>query len=198
MSCQASKGTVTSPPPPSSPIVISGSIVIGYYPSWARYSFTYDKIDYSKFDIINHAFVFPSATTGIKIDADFLYPELVSSVHAHGKKILVTVGNVWGDPIFNTVMSDPAKRQLFISALKKVVIDNNYDGVDVDWEFPADAREGRLFLDLIRDLKIALPGKLVTVAISVLPHDFDLATLSSYADYINIMTYDMEAWYNYA
>lgn len=194
MSCQASKGNTTLPP-----IVNSGSsLVMGYYPSWARYSYTYDKVDYTKFDILFHAFVFPSATTGIKYDADYLYPELVSSVHAHGKKILVTVGNIWGDPIFGTVMSDSTKRQVFISALKKFVTDYHYDGVDIDWEFPADAREGTLFINLIRDLKIALPGKLVTVAISVLPHDFDLATLSTYADYINIMTYDMEAWYSYA
>lgn len=193
MSCQAEKSTIILPPP-----VVGSGIVMGYYPSWARYSYTYDKIDYSKFDIIDHAFVFPSETTGIKVDADFLYPELVSRVHENGKKILVTVGNIWGDPVFWAVMSDPTKRQRFITTLTKFIADNNYDGVDIDWEFPNDAKEWTQFLDLIRDLKTALPWKLVTVAISVLPHDFDLATLSSYADYINIMTYDMEAWYSYA
>lgn len=38
-------------------------------------------------------------------------------------------------------MSDPTKRQKFITALTKFIADNNYDGVDVDWEFPLDAKE---------------------------------------------------------
>ena len=55
-----------------------------------------------------------------------------------------------------------------------------------------------MLVDLIRDLKIAMPIKIVTVAISIAPRDIDISLLSVYADYINIMAYDIEGWEGYA
>ncbi len=137
-SCQANKNTIIPPPPPP---ITGSSIVIGYYPSWARYSYTYDKIDYSQFDYINHAFAFPTLSGNLKIDADFLYPELVAATHANNKKILLTLGDLWGSTIFPTVLGNAKTRSVFLQSIKKMVTDNGYDGVDVDWEVPNSSKE---------------------------------------------------------
>ena len=174
-------------------------MIMAYYPSWARYSYTYDKVDYSQFNIITHAFIFPTDTGGLRVDADFLYPELVTSVHAKNKKILVSLGDTFGATTFATILGNPAKKQAFIQAIKKFITDNKYDGVDVDWEVPANTQEGIMLVQFIRDLKSTLSGKLVTATISIMPNYIDLPSLSTYADYINIMAYDMEAgWNGYA
>lgn len=78
----------------------------------------------------------------------------------------------------------------------------NLDGVDIDWEFPADSTDQQYLNVLCQSLraKLDILGKggtpyLLTAAIpsSQLYQRFDLKTLNKYLDYVNMMSYDMNA-----
>ena len=74
---------------------------------------------------------------------------------------------------------------------------HGYDGVDVDWEFPANPEEKASYSLLIRDLRKAgdkLDRQfLLTMAISAGTWSHaqnDYAELRKYVDWYNVMTYD--------
>lgn len=73
----------------------TGKVFVGYYPTWLRWSYPYNKIDYSKYDIINYAFIFINADGSLNVPNEAIYPELVQEAHRHGKKIVITVGNIY-------------------------------------------------------------------------------------------------------
>lgn len=90
-------------------------------------------------------------------------------------------------------------RAKFVSEIKKFITTNNYDWVDIDWEYPIDQIEWDYYLKLMKDLKTALPDKLVTTAISINPSFIDVKLLSDTVDYVYIMAYDIEwGWNSYA
>ncbi len=84
-----------------------------------------------------------------------------------------------------------------------LVVKYGFDGVDIDWEFPADASDLQRMNALCQSLRIKLDALvneggtpyLLTAAIpsSDLYSKFDLNTLNKYLDYVNMMSYDMNA-----
>lgn len=178
-------------------IIPKNNILVWYYPTWARYTYTYDKIDYSKFDIINFAFIYPNADGTLEIPNEAIYPELINEVHKNGKKIVISIW--WWTKSYNfpSLVSNLTARNKFINEVKKYIVDNKYDGVDLDWEFPNNDVEWKQFIDLLKDLKTALwKDKIVSTAISINPNYIDIEALSKVIDYVYIMSYDIEGWWN--
>jgi chitinase len=78
-------------------------------------------------------------------------------------KTMVAVGGYdEGSASFSIVAKDPAKRKVFVQAWLKFLIDNKFDGLDMDWEYPGQ-REGSdpavdkaNFVLLLQELKNAL------------------------------------------
>lgn len=74
-------------------------------------------------------------------------------------KTIAAVGG-WneGSRKFSNVAKDPAKRQRFISTSLKFILSHNFDGLDLDWEYPAQ-RDGDPDVDkenhaiFVRELK---------------------------------------------
>jgi GH18 family chitinase len=72
------------------------------------------------------------------------------------------------------------------------VDEDQLDGADIDWEYPDAGKSSQNFLALIRELRAALPNKLLTAAVvsygdhglGIPPESFDLL------DFVNVMTYD--------
>lgn len=93
--------------------------------------------------------------------------------------------------------ADSTARAAFINNLLLFIQQNGYDGVDFDWEFPANAIEKNQYTLLIKELKTAasqtFPNLLVTIAAS--PGDwfgryFDFENMTQYLDWINVMGYN--------
>ncbi|KAK2711817.1 hypothetical protein QYM36_012821 [Artemia franciscana] len=124
-------------------------------------------------------------------------------------KFLLAVGG-WnvGSVQFSNLSLTNEGRQHFIVSVIDYVIRFDFDGIDVDWEYPGH-REGSRpedrdnYVLLIKELKEALssvvraPGRselLVTAAIPaaemLLDIGYDLPELVNYIDYFNVMTYD--------
>ena len=66
--------------------------VVAYYHSRVRSTYTYTQVDYSQMTDLAHAFVWPNADGTLNVPTEFVYPELVQAAHAHGVRIVVSVG----------------------------------------------------------------------------------------------------------
>jgi chitinase len=113
-------------------------------------------------------------------------------------KVLISIGGEnSGKQFFNAMSRDPKALNRFVDSVTDLLVKNHYDGVDIDWEFPENERDGRNITVLASLLRKKLgqraPGALLTMA---LPSGdwvgkwFDAASLSSLLDFANVMTYD--------
>lgn len=83
-------------------------------------------------------------------------------------------------------------RALFVADCKRQVDEYGLDGLDFDWEFPADDEQRANYKALFRDIRAALgPDKVVSAAAGYNGNGFDLKEALNYLDYISLMTYDM-------
>ncbi|GEM_PF-1181027 len=96
---------------------------------------------------------------------------LVSRCHGLGIKVVLSFNGTWLDKRYVTMSKSTKLRQKFIASLMTIVNQYGVDGVDNDWEYPADddgSKEGNLYL--MRELSNIMhaPGKnmLLTMAIS--------------------------------
>jgi GH18 family chitinase len=88
--------------------------------------------------------------------------------------------------------ADPSSRNAFVQDLKAFVGEYQLDGADIDWEYPDAGASAENFLALIKELRTALPDKLLTTAVvsygdnalGIDPKSFELF------DFVNVMTYD--------
>lgn len=97
--------------------------------------------------------------------------------------------------------TDEAKRNAFAKALVSYAHENNYDGIDIDWEtvwsenppLRIPAEDLKALLGKIREEMAALPSgtrvKKLTVALSSIEHEIG-AVVKDYVDQINVMVYD--------
>ncbi len=97
--------------------------------------------------------------------------------------------------------ADPVKRANFVVSAVEFVQQHGFDGLDMDWEYPADHDRDNFSL-LIAELKAALSphGLLLTAALGSsyeqVPISYDLAELSRHLDLMNIMTYDFHGFWS--
>ena len=172
----------------------SGKVAVCYYTTFSRYYYPASEIEYKNLTHICHAFIWPDSAGNLDVDPNFLYPDLIKDAHENGVKVLISLGG-WGhDKGFGPTAKDPALRKNFIDQLVKFCKENDYDGADIDWEFPV--KKDRENLDaLISEMRKAFNKagiKYLTMAIPEVDNreGFDLNELEKYVDWFGIMTYD--------
>ena len=120
---------------------------------------------------------------------------------------MIAIGG-WNDSEgnkYSRMVNDPAKRRAFVDDVIQFIEKHNFDGLDLDWEYPkcwqVDCNKGPAsdkpaFAALVKELhdKFKPRGWLVSAAVSpsynVLDQGYDVPALSKYLDLINVMTYD--------
>ncbi|XP_076304901.1 acidic mammalian chitinase-like isoform X2 [Tachypleus tridentatus] len=116
-------------------------------------------------------------------------------------KTLIAIGG-WneGSVKYSNMAANPASRKVFIESVVQFLKDYNFDGLDLDWEYPA-ARGGKPedkqnFVTLLQEIKTEFTkyGFLLTAAVSAGKHfidpGYDVPQISNYLDFINVMCYD--------
>ena len=123
-----------------------------------------------------------------------LYPEL---------KVKLQMGG-WGKNAdgWSQMARDDAKRKAFVDECVAICTQYGIDGFDIDWEYPtyaakdgdhvngADPSDYANFVTLFKEMREAMPDKILSYAAPDNGKYTDNANVLKYADYVNVMTYD--------
>lgn len=127
-------------------------------------------------------------------------------------KVMLSIGGWTWSTNFPAAASSEAGRKNFAKTSVAFMKDWGFDGIDVDWEYPADATQASnmiLLLQAVRDELDAYSAKfanghhfLLSIAAPAGPDHYNklkLAELGQVLDYINLMAYDFAgAWSDYS
>ncbi|GFS17169.1 chitinase-3-like protein 1 [Elysia marginata] len=124
-------------------------------------------------------------------------------------KVLLAVGgwNMASAP-FTAMVATPQTRAHFISTSIDFLRGHNFDGLDLDWEYPADRgsppEDRNRFTALVQELRAAFDAEgiqtnrqalLLTAAVAAgkekIDKGYDIPAISAELDFINLMTYDL-------
>lgn len=117
-------------------------------------------------------------------------------------KTLIAIGG-WneGSEKYSKMASTVASRTTFADSVVQFLEKHNFDGLDVDWEYPStrggdEASDKDNLSALLRVLhdRLSSAGKMLTMAVSPNPRTvlsgYDVPTIVDLVDYISVMSYD--------
>ncbi|KDN52285.1 glycoside hydrolase family 18 protein [Tilletiaria anomala UBC 951] len=124
--------------------------------------------------------------------------------HNRALKVLLSIGGWTYRSHFWPMAGSETCRQTFAQTAVQLLEDNGLDGIDVDWEYPADSEQAHAFTLLLQGIRSALdaaqakrtsdpPRFLLTAAVSAdksKVQTMDLSGMDQYLDFWNIMAYD--------
>ena len=153
-----------------------------------------DLIPYDKLTHINYSFLIPNADgTFAPLNNAWKLETIVESAHSQNVRVSVAVGG-WGwDNEFEQMASRPESRTSFVKNLKSIADQYQLDGVDIDWEYPDPGESAQNFLALLKELRAALPDKLISTAVIGYGDEYGLGIPNetfALVDQVNVMTYD--------
>lgn len=173
--------------------------VLGFYEKgWnnLNYGFPSLKAHYKEISILIPYWYTLQTDGTIKTSVIGLEPEVIAFTRQHPElKVLPLINK---DVASQAVLTDPALRMASINNIVKTVIDNKFDGINIDFELlPAQNRDDLTVF--VRDLAKRLHSQNKMVSVSVMPKldgleeigaAYDYGALGQLADFITIMTYD--------
>ncbi|XP_068222684.1 probable chitinase 10 isoform X2 [Palaemon carinicauda] len=200
------------------PQLDTGYKVVCYFTNWAWYRQGIGKYKPEDIDpdLCTHIVYGFAVLDGTRLlikphdtwaDYDNEFYRKVTDMRARGVKVLIAIGG-WNDSAgdkYSRLVNNPAARAAFNSHVIEFILKNNFDGLDLDWEYPVcwqvDCAKGnpndkQAFGDWVRELHTAFQphGLLLTAAVSpsnkVIDAGYDVPIVNRYLDWINVMTYD--------
>ena len=160
-------------------------------------------------DLAYYSFAVPTSRGAIQLQGSFdeYYDEMME-LKNHNTRVLLVLGGSGTSKAFSDIAADDAILNTFINNLVDIVLKYNFDGVDIDWEYPGyeSGRDTnvdkanyvtmfallRAKLNAVQDkegtdfiLTSAIPGTSWGIA------RYDVPGLNKYLDYVNIMSYDL-------
>ncbi|CAH0390045.1 unnamed protein product [Bemisia tabaci] len=192
--------------------------VVCYFTNWAWYRQGYGKylpedINYKLCTHIVYGFaVLDGENYIIKphdswADEENQFYERVTKAKKHGTKVTIAIGG-WNDSAgdkYSRLVNNPSARRRFISHVVDFILKHNFDGLDLDWEYPkcwqVDCNKGpssdkENFAAFVRELRQAFApkGLLLSAAVSpskkVIDEGYDVRALAENLDWLAVMSYD--------
>nr|ABV55545.1 endochitinase [Arcopilus cupreus] len=120
-------------------------------------------------------------------------------------KVLLSVGGWTYSSNFKQPASTPEGRAKFASSCVELLSNLGFDGIDIDWEYPATPSEASDFVLLLQTVRAALDAHATTISPSSPPHfeltvaspagahqytKLNLRAMDTYLDFWNLMAYD--------
>ncbi|XP_039299207.1 probable chitinase 2 isoform X1 [Nilaparvata lugens] len=196
----------------------SGKVTVCYVSSWAVYrqqggKFTLDDLDPQLCTHLVYAFAgLDKETSVIKsldpyndLEEDYgkgYYKKMTSLKNKYPELSVTLAIGGWneGSASYSAMAANPTKRKLFVESVVIMLSKHGFDGLDLDWEYPAkrggSPEDKANFVSLIKDLRAEMDKKgwILTAAIGAgkdtIERAYDLPQISTYLDYIHLMTYD--------
>ncbi|KAK4886949.1 hypothetical protein RN001_003220 [Aquatica leii] len=194
-------------------VIYAQKKLVCYYGSWAVYrpgagQYGVDKINPNLCTHLIYAFVGVHENGTIKIldswsDIGLKGYEKFNNLKLKNPnlKTLIAVGG-WneGSAKYSLIASQPALRQNFINSAIQFMNTHKFNGFDIDWEYPSQrggmSFDKANFATLLKEFRQAIgTNYLLTLAVgataSMVDLSYDVLSISSYVDFINVMTYDL-------
>ncbi|KAG7160183.1 chitinase 2-like 3 [Homarus americanus] len=188
--------------------------VVCYLGSWAVYrpgagKFNIENIDPTLCTSLIYSFVGLDETSltikSLDPEYDFNKKALERFVNMKSLnprlKVLVAIGG-WteGSKKYSAMAKTAASRKTFIKSAVKFIQEHKFDGLDLDWEYPANRggvpEDKENFVELVKELRQEFNkyGWMLTAAMaagkSTIETAYDIDDLAQYLDFIHIMAYD--------
>lgn len=193
----------------------AGEYVIAYYPSWAQYekeSLQAEEIDASKLTHLHYAFAETTAD----------YAPFARDIAAHEEnlrklaalrqqnpalKLVLSVGGADGDKYFAEMCASEEALRIFTEGCLDFLRAYDFDGIDLDWEFPRTAAETEGFTRLVLCLRYYMDvlgketGKHYTLSLAGAAESgtlrgIDYEAVEPFLDYVFIMGYNLYGPWN--
>ena len=193
----------------------AGKRVVGYYPYWAEIrDYTPQDVPYEKITHLNYAFVRPQPNGEITFTGSDTAPEAVRQLREMSRQhpdtsFIFSASSGWYSGDFSDAASTAERRSRFARSAIELLREFEFDGIDIDWEYPdgtireSDPQNLTLLLKEIRrqmDEAEKEDGKTyeLTMAAAPAPWNADpleVDKISDYLDSISVMNYNFHgAW----
>ncbi|KAK6429838.1 hypothetical protein LTR95_014010 [Oleoguttula sp. CCFEE 5521] len=157
--------------------------------------FAFAKFDASSYQIV------PGDSGDIELYTQF------TALQSKGVKTWIAIGGFdFSDPgptrtAWSNMTATSAGRSAFITSLKSFMQKYNFQGVDVDWEYPGTPERGgqradtQNYLDLVKDMHTAFNGQ-YGISLTLAPdywylRGFAAKEMEPYVDFFGFMAYDL-------
>jgi hypothetical protein len=161
-----------------------------------------DALDLAECTHVIEAFLLPAPTGAVRAANALPRTELLRAARRSGSRVLVAVGGATvPGATFTAIAGRPEALRRFTDGVVRFVLDSGYDGVDLDWEFPAPG-ERELQARLVRAVRTALddefaanrPGEAPLLLVGVTPgahlEGYDFRALAPHTDFFVQFGYD--------
>jgi len=179
-------------------------IVLAYSAHWLDEIYPPEAYNYQGMTHITRSFLEVDADGHLPVPEGYFNQALSEKAKKNGVKLLASIGGASaGEKNWLSMAKNPQYQKRFFNELEKLIQDNHYDGVDIDWEtMPQTDEDAKAFLSFMKALRARFPKWILTTA--VMAGDkwakfLNWQDLSQSVDYIGLMTYDFSGdWSEYA
>jgi GH18 family chitinase len=186
---------------PTTPYVADMSFKkVGYFPAYRAIN----DIDTTALDDLTHvifSFLKPKADGSLVLDdSKESIKNVVSLTKRHNCKIIIALNG--DNKIYTSLISNPQTKQLLIKNIVAYALENQFDGVDMDWEYP-NASKGNdvTFGVFMKELSAELHSWHRTLSMAVTAGVYEGIIrdgINQHAidacDFVNLMAYDGAGW----
>lgn len=172
--------------------------VIGFYPAYRHDITPVSRIRWDMLTRVIYAFAIPRADGSLDTSRLTQISALVSTAHAHGVEVYVSVGGGGSSEGLTALAANDDTRRIFVETVSQYLETHCLDGVDIDWEhwtkdnanLPVASEKASL-VALLQDLRTALDGP--KISLDVYPGDWfgrHYEDVHPLVDYVHVMGYD--------
>ncbi len=177
-----------------------GYYVVGYFPSYRNPADVLD-IKFRMTNVVIYAFFGVNATGTLTVNSPATLDAVILKARTNNAKIFVGINDGSGDgkTNFKNMAATAAGRNTFVKDVMAKVRQYNFDGVDMDWEFPTTtdgtdvtftALMKELSDSLHRDARYYLSAAVTAGKYAGGIRDAIKNEIFAYTDFFNIMAYD--------
>ncbi|KAJ3624357.1 hypothetical protein MTP99_017991 [Tenebrio molitor] len=119
-------------------------------------------------------------------------------------KVLLAIGGwAFGSTPFKELTNNVFRMNQFVYDAIEFLREFQFNGLDVDWEYPRGADDRAAYVNLLKELRMAFEGEaktsgqprlLLTAAVpasfEAIAAGYDVPEIAKYLDFVNVMTYD--------